>query len=61
MDLVVNGINQKIHELKQKLPQSRIYLTGGGFEYIKKFIDFPYDYHKNLVLDGLELFADNVG
>jgi len=61
MDLVVNGINQKIHELKQKLPQSKIYLTGGGFEYIKKFIDFPYDYNKNLVLDGLELFADNVG
>ena len=61
LDLIVNGINQKILELKQKTPYAKIYLTGGGFEDIKKFIEFPYDYHKNLVLDGLELFADNVG
>jgi len=61
LDLVVSGINQKIHELKQKIPSANIYFTGGGFEDIRKFIEFPYDYHKNLVLDGLELFADNVG
>jgi len=60
-DLLVNGINQKIQKLKQKTPHAKVYFTGGGFEYIKKFIEFPYDYHKNLVLDGLELFADNVG
>jgi len=61
LDLIVNGINQKIHELKQKIPHTKVYLTGGGFEDIKKFIDFPYDYHKNLVLDGLELFVNNMG
>ena len=60
-DLILNGINQKIHQLKQITPYAKIYLTGGGSEYIKKFLEFPYDYHKNLVLDGLELFADNVG
>jgi len=61
LDLIVNGINQKIHELKQKMPHAKIYITGGGFEDLKKFIEFQYDYHKNLVLDGLELFANNMG
>ena len=60
LGLVANGINKKIHQLKQKTPNAKIYLTGGGFEYIEKFLEFPYDYHRNLVLDGLELFADNV-
>jgi len=60
LDLIVNGINQKIRELKQKTPQAKIYLTGGGFEDIKKFLEFSYVYHKNLVLDGLELFANNM-
>jgi len=61
LDLIVNGINQKIYELKQKIPHTKVYITGGGFADIEKFIDFPYVYHKNLVLDGLELFAHNVG
>ena len=61
LDLIVNGINQKIHDLKQRMPDASIYLTGGGYEDIQKFIDFSHDYHKNLVLDGLELYADNVG
>jgi len=60
-DLIVNGVNQKVHELKQKIPDSKIFITGGGYKEIKKFIDFPHDYHKNLVLDGLELFANNMG
>jgi len=60
LDLIVNGINQKIYELKQKIPHTKVYITGGGFADIEKFIDFPYVYHKNLVLDGLELFAHNV-
>jgi len=61
LDLIVNGINQKIHDLKQRMPDASIYLTGGGYEDIQEFIDFSHDYHKNLVLDGLELYADNVG
>jgi len=61
LDLIVNGINQKIHDLKQRMPYASIYLTGGGYEDIQEFIDFSHDYHKNLVLDGLELYADNVG
>jgi len=61
LDLIVNGINQKIHELKQRMPHANIFLTGGGYEDIQKFIEFSYDYHKNLVLDGLELYANNMG
>jgi len=61
LGLVVSGINQKIHELQHKNPNTKIYLTGGGFEDIKKFIDFPHNYHKHLVLDGLELFASIMG
>jgi len=61
LELIVNGINRKINELKQRAPHAKIYLTGGGFNEIEKFLDFSYDYHKNLVLDGLEFFANNMG
>jgi len=61
LELIVNGINRKINELKQRAPHANIYLTGGGFNEIEKFLDFSYDYHKNLVLDGLEFFANNMG
>jgi len=61
ISLLINTINQKTHELKSLFPKSKVFLTGGGFHVFKKYLDFHYDYHKNLVLDGLELFADNVG
>jgi len=61
LEIIVNGINQKIHELNYKAPHAKIYLTGGGFDNVKKFLNFSYIYHKNLVLDGLELFANNMG
>jgi len=61
LDLVVNGINQKIHDIKTNEPDLEIYLTGGGRSDLEEFLDFSYFYHKNLVLDGLELFANNVG
>ena len=61
LDLVVNGINQKIHDIKINEPDLEIYLTGGGGIDLEEFLDFSYIYHKNLVLDGLELFANNVG
>jgi len=61
LNLVVNGINKKIHDIKVSEPDLDIYLTGGGFGELEKFLDFSYVYHKNLVLDGLELFANNVG
>jgi len=61
LDLLVNGINKKIHDIKVNFPGLKIYLTGGGFEEVEKFLDFAYDYRENLVLDGLELFADNMG
>jgi len=61
LDLVVNGINQKIHDIKTNEPDLEIYLTGGGRSDLEEFLDFSYIYHKNLVLDGLELFANNVG
>ena len=61
LDLVVNGINRKIHDIKINDPDLDIYLTGGGVSSLEKFLDFSYIYHKNLVLDGLELFAINMG
>jgi len=61
LDLVVNGINRKVHDIKISEPDIDIYLTGGGASGLEKFLDFSYVYQKNLVLDGLELFANNVG
>ena len=59
--LIVNTLNQKISELKNKLPNLSIYLTGGGYLEIKNFLEFDHYYHEYLVLDGLEFFADNMG
>jgi len=61
LDLVVNGINRKVHDIKISEPDINIYLTGGGASGLEKFLEFSYVYQKNLVLDGLELFANNVG
>jgi len=61
LGLLVNGINRKVHDIKISEPDLDIYLTGGGVSDLEKFLDFSYVYHKNLVLDGLELFANNVG
>jgi len=61
LSLLVNLLNLKINELKIKFPDANIYISGGGFKEIRKFIQFSYDYHKNLVLDGLELYVNNMG
>ena len=61
MDLIVNGINQKVNDIKISEPDLVIYLTGGGVSDLEKSLDFSYIYYKNLVLDGLELFANNMG
>ena len=61
LDLIVNGINRKVQDIKNSEPDVDIYLTGGGVSFLEKFLDFSYIYHKNLVLDGLELFANNMG
>ena len=60
LDLVVNGINRKVHDIKINEPNVDIYLTGGGVSELEKFLEFSYVYNKNLVLDGLELFANNM-
>jgi len=61
LDLIVNGINRKVHDIKIREPDIDIYITGGGVRDIEKYLDFSYVYDKNLVLDGLELFANNMG
>jgi len=61
LDLLVNGINKKIHDIKVNFPGLKIYLTGGGLEEVENFLNFSYDYRENLVLDGLEFFADSMG
>jgi len=59
--IIINTINLKIKELKIELPDASIFLTGGGYHIIYKFLEFDYAYHENLVLDGLELYANYVG
>jgi len=59
--LLVNGINQKIRELKANFPDALVFLTGGGYLEIKDFLEFEHIYQENLVLDGLEFFANNMG
>jgi len=61
LNLVVNTINYKIRELKNELPDAVIFLTGGGYSGVQNFIDFNHHFYEHLVLDGLELYADNVG
>jgi len=61
LSLIVNFINLKVYELKIQFPSARILITGGGFEGVKKFIQFSYEYHRNLVLDGLEYYVNNMG
>jgi len=61
LSLIVTTINEKIRAIKQFDPQVKIFATGGGLSEIEKHFDFTYNFHKNLVLDGLELFANNVG
>ena len=61
LSLIVNSINQKVNKLKLDLPDSLIFITGGGYLQIRDFLEFDHDYKENIVLDGLELYADNVG
>jgi len=61
LSLIVTTLNEKIRAIKQFDPQIKILATGGGLSEIEKFFGFTYKFHKNLVLDGLELFANNVG
>ena len=61
LNLIVNGINQKIYDLKIIEPGVNIFITGGGFEEVEKYLNFSFTYHKHLVLDGLELYANNMG
>ena len=61
LSLIVTFINQKIKELNNILPDALIFFTGGGYLDIKEFLEFDHSYHENLVLDGLEFFANNMG
>jgi len=64
MKKVINFLGQKFlyeGELKNELPDAVIFLTGGGYSGVQNFIDFNHHFYEHLVLDGLELYADNVG
>ena len=60
MNLVVNLIDTKVQECKQKFSNLKVFLTGGGYLEIKNFLNFHHEYHRNLVLDGLEFHVDNM-
>ena len=61
LNLIVTIVNEKIRAIKQYDPQVNILATGGGLNEIEEYFEFTYKFHTNLVLDGLELFANNVG
>jgi len=61
LELLVSGINQKIRNMKVSELDVNIYLTGGGVREVEEYLNFSYILYKNLVLDGLELFANNMG
>jgi len=61
LNLIVTTVNEKIRAIKQYDPQVNILATGGGLNEIEEYFEFTYKFHTNLVLDGLELFANNVG
>jgi len=61
LSLVVNSINQKIRETKNEIPDILVFITGGGYLGLKNFLEFDHSYHKNLVLDGLEFYVNNMG
>jgi len=61
LSLVVNTINQKIRETKNEIPDSLVFITGGGYLSLKNFLEFDHSYHENLVLDGLEFYVNNMG
>jgi len=61
LSIVVDTINQRVRESKNILQDVPIFITGGGYQAVQKFLDFDHYYHKYLVLDGLEFFVDNMG
>jgi len=61
LSLIVNNINCKYNELKKLFPGIKVFVTGGGYFKVQKYLTFGHEYHKSLVLDGLELFVDNMG
>ena len=61
LSLLVNTINLKIGEIREEMPNILVFITGGGYSYIQNFIDFDHFYHENLVLDGLQFYANYVG
>jgi len=61
LNMVVNTINQKIKSLKTEISNLSIFITGGGYVQINDFLEFDHVYYSKLVLDGLELYVDNMG
>jgi len=59
--MVVSTINQKIREIKNEIPNITVFITGGGYSDLKNFLDFEHVYNENIVLDGLQFYADYVG
>ena len=59
--MVVSFINKKIDEMTSHFPNIDINITGGGFNYLKNYLDFNHNYYDNLVLDGIKLYAEYMG
>jgi len=59
--LIVNNINKKHKELKEIFPDIKVFVTGGGYFKLHKYLNFTHEYHKNLVIDGMEFYIDSMG
>ena len=59
--MLTSAINKKIQMILKQHPNTSVYVSGGGFNSLKDYLEFPHIYHENLVLDGIEFFAEYMG
>jgi len=59
--MTISFINKKIAEMLSHFPNMDVNITGGGFNYLKNYLDFNHNYYDNLVLDGIEFYAEYMG
>jgi len=60
--LLLDSLNTRVSFIKKNINEDiQIFITGGGARNFMDEFDFKYSYYENLVLDGLELYAHNMG
>lgn len=58
--MLLNSIERQIYSYKDKYKNITVIVTGGGAEKVLEYLSFNTHYHKNLVLDGLCIYAETL-